>query len=165
MIFANEFASLVRHMKISIEEIKKLRFTTGASIADCRIVLEESKGDTKKALNLLKARGFEKAEKKSDRETSQGLIESYIHQNGRVGALVEVLCETDFVARTDEFKNLVHEICMQVAAMNPKDVSALLKQEYIRDSSKTIESLIKESIAKLGENIVIKRLQRFGIGE
>ena len=151
-------------MKINIEEIKKLRSTTGASIADCRIVLEESKGDLNKALDLLKARGFERAAKKSDRETSQGLIESYIHQNGRVGALVEILCETDFVARTDEFKNLVHEICMQVAAMNPKDVSTLLKQEYIRDGSKTIESLIKEAIAKLGENIVVKRLQRFEIG-
>lgn len=150
-------------MKINIEEIKKLRLTTGASIADCRIVLEEAKGDHKKALDLLRARGFKKAEKKSDRETSQGLVESYIHQNGRVGALVEVLCETDFVARTDEFKNLVHEICMQVAAMNPKDVDILLKQEYIRDSSKTIGELIKASIAKLGENIVVKRFQRFEI--
>ena len=152
-------------MKIDIEEIKKLRVSTGASIADCRIVLEESRGDPKKALELLRARGFEKAVKKADRATSQGLVESYIHQNGRVGALVEILCETDFVARTDEFKNLVHEICMQVAAMNPKDVSALLKQEYIRDNSKTIENLIKEAIAKLGENIVVKRLQRFEIGE
>jgi len=152
-------------MKINIEEIKKLRLTTGASIADCRMVLEESRGDAKKALDLLKARGFEKAAKKSSRETPQGLVESYIHQNGRVGALVEILCETDFVARTDEFKNLVHEICMQVAAMNPKDASSLLKQEYIRDGSKTIESLIKETIAKLGENIVVKRFQRFEIGE
>lgn len=150
-------------MKINIEEIKKLRFTTGASIADCRMVLEESKGDSQKALGLLKARGFEKAAKKSDRKTSEGLVESYIHQNGRVGALVEVLCETDFVARTDEFKNLVHEICMQVAAMNPKDVDFLLKQEYIRDGSKTIEDLIKEAIAKLGENIVVKDFKRFEI--
>jgi len=152
-------------MKINIEEIKKLRITTGASIADCRIVLEESKGDVEKALDLLRIRGFEKAAKKSDRETSQGLVESYIHQNGRVGALVEVMCETDFVARTDVFKNLVHEICMQTVAMNPKDVKALLKQEYIRDNSKTIEDLIKEAIAKLGENIVVKDLKRFEIGE
>jgi len=152
-------------MKINIGEIKKLRITTGASIADCRVVLEKSKGDSKKALDLLRARGFEIAAKKSDRETPQGLIESYIHQNGRVGALVEVSCETDFVARTDVFKSLVHEICMQAAAMNPKDVKTLLKQEYIRDGSKTIEDLVKEAIAKLGENIVVKRLQRFEIGE
>ncbi len=152
-------------MKINIEAIKKLRDETGASIADCRIVIEESKGDSKKALDLLRARGFERAAKKSDRQTSQGLVESYIHQNGRVGALVEVLCETDFVARTDVFKNLVHEICMQAAAMNPKDVKTLLAQDYIRDASKTIEDLVKEAIAKLGENIVVKRLQRFEIGE
>lgn len=152
-------------MKINVEEIKKLRVATGASIADCRIVLEESKGDIKKALELLRARGFERAAKKADRETPQGLVDSYIHQNGRVGALVEILCETDFVARTDVFKNLVHEICMQTAAMNPKDVKTLLAQDYIRDASKTIDSLIKETIAKLGENIVVKRLQRFGIGE
>lgn len=152
-------------MKVNIKEIKKLRIATGASIADCRIVLEESKGDRKKALDLLKARGFEKAAKKADRVVSQGLIESYIHQNGRVGVLLKILCETDFVARTDEFKKLAHEIVMQIAAMNPKDVPALLKQEYIRDGSKTIENLIKEAIAKLGENIVVKRLQRFEIGE
>ena len=143
-------------MKIDIEEIKKLRITTGASIADCRIVLEESKGDPKKALDLLKARGFEKAEKKSDRKTSQGLVDCYIHQNGRIGAMVEVLCETDFVARTSEFKSLAHEIAMQVASMNPKDVDSLLKQEYIRDGSKTVGGLVKEAIAKLGENIVVK---------
>ena len=151
-------------MAVDITLLKQLRNETLAGIADCRIALEESKGDYKKALEWLKKHGLEKALKKADRETSQGLIQSYIHQNGRVGALVEILCETDFVARTDEFKNLVHEICMQVAAMNPKDVKTLLKQEYIRDGSKTIEGLIKETIAKLGENIVVKKLQRFSIG-
>lgn len=150
---------------VDINLLKKLRNETSVSLADCRKALEESNNDYKKALDYLKKTGLEKAAKKTDRETSQGLIESYIHQNGRVGALVEVLCETDFVARTDEFKNLVHEICMQTAAMNPKDVNALLKQEYIRDNSKTIEVLVKETIAKLGENIVVKRLQRFEIGE
>ncbi len=150
---------------VDLELLKKLRNETQAGIADCRKALEESNNDYKKALDLIRKNGLEKATKKSDRETSQGLVESYIHQNGRVGALVEVLCETDFVARTDIFKNLVHEICMQVAAMNPKDVTTLLKQEYIRDSSKTIENLIKETIAKLGENIVIKRFQRFETGE
>ncbi len=150
---------------VDINLLKKLRNETLAGIADCRKALEETKGDYKKAVEWIREKGLEKAAKKSDRETSQGLVESYIHQNGRVGALVEILCETDFVARTDVFKNLVHEICMQAAAMNPKDVAALLKQEYIRDASKTIDSLIKEAIAKLGENIVVKRLQRFEIGE
>lgn len=149
---------------VDLKLLKKLRNETSVSLADCRKALEETKNDYKKALDWLKKHGLEKAAKKSDRETPQGLIDSYIHQNGRVGALVEVLCETDFVARTDEFKNLVHEICMQVAAMNPRDVKALLKQEYIRDGSKTIEDLIKEAIAKLGENIVVKRIQRFEIG-
>lgn len=150
---------------VNLELLKKLRNGTGISIADCRKALEESSNDINKAKEWLQKHGIEKAAKKADRETSQGLIESYIHQNGRIGALVEVLCETDFVARTEEFKHLTHEIAMQVAAMNPKDVDALLKQEYIRDSSKTIESLIKESIAKIGENIVVKRLTRFSLGE
>lgn len=149
---------------VNVDLLKKLRNETLAGIADCRKALEETKGDYKKAIVWIREKGLEKAAKKSDRETSQGLVDSYIHQNGRVGALVEVMCETDFVARTDEFKDLVHEICMQVAAMNPNDVPALLKQEYIRDGSKTIESLVKEAIAKLGENIVVKRLQRFEIG-
>ena len=150
---------------IDIKLLKKLRNETSVSLADCRKALEETKNDYKKDLDWLKKNGLEKAAKKSDRVTSQGLIESYIHQNGRVGVLVEVLCETDFVARTDIFKDLVHEICMQVAAMNPKDVKALLAQEYIRDGSRTIGNLVKEAIAKLGENIVVKRLQRFEIGE
>src|SRR3989344_2864374 len=150
-------------MSIDIKLIKKLRDETQISVSDCRTALEESNGDYKKALERIRRKGLEKAEKKSDRETSQGLVESYIHQNGRIGALVEVLCETDFVARTNEFNNLVREICMQVAAMNPKDIPALLKQEYIRENSKTIDGLVKEVIAKLGENIVIKRLQRFEI--
>ncbi|MDO8657477.1 MAG: translation elongation factor Ts [Candidatus Levybacteria bacterium] len=148
---------------INIELLKKLRNETQVSIADCRKALEETDNNIDKAKEWLTKHGIEKAEKKSDRETSQGLIDCYIHQNGKVGAMVEVLCETDFVARTDEFKKLVHEIGMQIAAMNPKDVDTLLKQEYIRDGSKTIESLIKEAIAKIGENIVIKRFSRFEI--
>lgn len=151
-------------MAVDIALLKRLRNETLAGIADCRIALEETKGNYKKALEWIRAKGLERAAKKSDRQTSQGCIESYIHQNGRVGALVEVMCETDFVARTNEFRNLVHEICMQIAAMNPKDVKALLKQEYIRDGSKTVDDLIKEAIAKLGENIVVKKLQRFEIG-
>ena len=151
-------------MTVDVNLIKTLREKTGAGIADCREVLEESKGDIKKAEELLKARGFEKAAKKGDRATNAGLIDSYVH-NGRVGSMVELMCETDFVARTDEFKELAHEISMQVASMNPKDVKVLEKQEYIRDHSKTIGDLVKEAIAKLGENITIGRFQRFELGK
>lgn len=150
---------------VDIKQLKKLREETSASIADCRIALEESNGDYKKALEWLKKRGLEKAAKKSDRVTEQGIIESYIHAGGKVGVLLELLCETDFVARTDDFKNLAREIAMQVAAMKPKDTKELLSQEYIRDGSLTIDALIKSIIGKLGENITIKRFQRFAIGE
>jgi elongation factor Ts len=150
-------------MKIDIKLIKQLREETQVSIADCRKALEEAKGNYEKAIELLKKRGIERAEKKADRETAQGIIESYIHQNGKVGVLLELLCETDFVARTEDFKRLAHEVAMQIAAMNPKDVATLLKQEYIRDGSVTIESLVKQTIGKLGENIVVKQFTRFEI--
>lgn len=150
---------------IDITQLKKLRNATLASIADCRRALEETNGDYAKAVEWVKKNALSKAEKKADRETSQGMIESYIHGNGRVGVLIELLCETDFVAKTDEFKKLGHEIAMQVAAMNPKDVKDLLKQEYIRDASQTIEQLIKSTIGKLGENITLKKFTRFSIGE
>lgn len=146
-------------MKITADQIKKLRELTQAGFADCKNALEEAGGDMKKAEEILRKKGFEKAAKKSDRETKSGLVESYVH-GGRIGVLVSLLCETDFVARTDEFKTLAHEIALQVSSMNPKDVSVLLKQEYIRDSSKTIEELIKETIAKLGENIQIGEFKR-----
>lgn len=144
--------------------IKELREKTGAGVADCREVIDAAKGDMKKAEALLQKKGFEKAAKKADRETSQGLIESYVHA-GRIGVLIELNCETDFVARTDEFKKLAHEIALQVSSMNPKDVKALLAQEYIRDASKTIEILIKETIAKLGENIILSRFSRVELGK
>jgi elongation factor Ts len=152
-------------MASQLELIKQLREETSASISDVNTALKESDGDMKKAREWLKKKGFERAEKKSERSTEQGLVESYVHGNGKVGVLVELLCETDFVARTNEFKDLAHEIAMQVAAMNPKDVDVLLKQEYIRDSSKTIQDLVKEAIAKLGENIQLKRFSRFSLGE
>ncbi|MGH7203129.1 MAG: translation elongation factor Ts [Candidatus Levyibacteriota bacterium] len=148
---------------IDLKAIKKLRDATSASIADVRRAIDEAGGDEKKALEWLKKRASEIAAKKADRETGEGLIEAYIHGGGKVGVLVELLCETDFVAKTDEFKSLAKEVAMQVAAMNPADVNALLKQEYIRDSSQTIESLVKAAIGKLGENITIKRFQRFEI--
>lgn len=152
-------------MEISVEQIKKLRETTGAGIADCRKALEESGGDEKKAAELLRSWGIDKAASKADREAGQGLVDTYIHGGGKVGAMVEINCETDFVARTDEYKALAHEVAMQVSAMDPKDVDELLKQQYIRDASKTIEDLVKEAIAKLGENIVVKRFMRFELGQ
>ncbi len=148
---------------IDLSQLKKLREQTAASVSDCRRALEESSGNYEKALEWLKKRSAEKAEKKADRETGEGLIESYIHQTGKVGALVELLCETDFVARTDEFKKLAHEVAMQVAAMNPQTVDELLKQEYIKDTSLTIEGLIKQVIGKLGENITVKRIARLAL--
>ena len=148
---------------VNIDTLKKLRLETGISIAECRKALEETDGNYDKAIAWLKKQGIEKAEKKADRQTSQGLVESYIHQNGKVGVLVKVLCETDFVARTDDFKHLLHEVAMQIAAMNPKDVETLLKQEYIRDGSVTIENLIKQTIGKLGENIKVESFTRYEI--
>ena len=147
--------------EIDLKAIKKLRDATSSSIADVRRALDEVNGDEKKALEWLKKRATEIAAKKADRETGEGLIEAYIHGAGKVGVLVEILCETDFVAKTDEFKKLAKKVAMQVAAMNPADVDSLLKQEYIRDSSQTIEQLVKGVIGKLGENITVKRFTRF----
>lgn len=152
-------------MAIDVSLIKQLREKTGAGVADVREALEQSSNDLKKAEEILKKKGFEKAAKKAGRETGQGLIESYIHGNGKVGVLVELLCETDFVARTTEFKILAHELCLQVASMNPKDSSALLKQEYVRDPEKTVSELVKETIAKLGENITVGKFSRFELGK
>ncbi len=151
-------------MAVNIDDLKKLRTETSASIGDVRQALEESDGDLAKARDWLRKKGFERAEKKGERTTEQGLVEAYIHSNGKIGVLVELLCETDFVARTDEFKTLAKEIAMQVAAMNPQNVEELLTQDYIRDGSKTIDNLVKETIAKLGENIQLKRFSRLEIG-
>lgn len=150
-------------MAVDTSKIKELRGKTGAGIADCREALEQSGNNIEKATKWLQKKGFEKAAKKEGRETSSGLVESYVH-SGRIGVLVELLCETDFVARTDEFKTLAHEIALQISSMNPKNVNTLLDQEYIRDSSKTIQALIKETVAKLGENITLGRFERVEIG-
>ncbi len=150
---------------ITVDQIKKLREKTGAGVMDCRRALEETKGDEKKAMDLLNKWGVEKAEKKADRATHAGIVDSYIHAGGKVGVLLEILCETDFVAKTDDFKNLSHEICLQIASMDPKDVKALLNQEYIRDPSQTIEKLVKQVIGKLGENITVSRFCRYQLGE
>lgn len=150
-------------MKVDLDKIKELRDKTGISIGECRAALEKTGGDAEKALKILAERGVEIAQKKANRAVGAGLVETYIHA-GRVGAMVEVACETDFVARTDDFKALAREIAMQVASMDPKEVSELEKQEYIRDTSKTIKDLVNSAVAKLGENIVVKRFVRFELG-
>lgn len=149
---------------INLEQLKKLREATSASIADCRRALEKSDGNFEHAMDWLKKHGVEKAQKKEGRETSEGIVDAYIHAGGKVGVLLELQCETDFVARTADFKNLAHELSMQIAAMNPKDVDGLLKQEYIRDPKMTVGDVVKQVIARLGENIKIRRFQRFEIG-
>jgi len=142
-------------MKVDVIAIKKLRELTGAGVADCRMALEASKGDQKKAVDWLRKKGIEKAEKKADRQVKAGKVFSYLHHTGRLGAIVSLACETDFVAKTDDFQNLGKELALHIAASKPKDVEDLLKQEYVRDPSKTVEELIKEVIGKLGENMQV----------
>ena len=146
--------------KITTEQIKKLRAKTKAGVMDCRRALEASGGDMKKAEKWLRKKGIKSASKRADRETKQGLIEAYTHHDGSIGSIVSVACETDFVARTDAFKKLVHEIAMQVAATNPKTIEKLLNQPYIRDEKVTISDLVKKLSGKTGENIVIKDFKR-----
>jgi elongation factor Ts len=152
-------------MNISIVDLKKLREETLAGIADCRQALDDAAGDYNKAKKLISERGLEKAAKKEDRVTTEGIIESYIHAGGKIGVLIELRSETDFVARNDEFKKLAHEVAMQVAAMNPKNVADLLKSAYIRDASVDISQLIKQTIAKVGENITVSRFIRYELGQ
>jgi len=157
-----EFISGSIKFMISVSDIKKLRELTGAGIADCREALEETKGDVEKAKEVLKKKGIERAEKKADRETNQGRVFSYVH-GGKIGVLVSLLCETDFVAKTDEFNELGKELCLQVASMNPKSVAELLKQEYIRDPKLSIDAMIKSAVGKLGENIKVNGFNRLTI--
>lgn len=149
---------------VTIDNIKKLRAQTGAGISDIKQALEEAGGDLEKAREIIQQKGFDKASKKSEREVRAGIVETYSH-GGKVGVLVEVLCETDFVARTDDFKNLAHELALQIASMNPSSVEELLSQEYIRDSSQTVGQLIKSVIGKLAENIQVGRFERIALGE
>ena len=166
-------------MKIPTARIKELRDHSGAGIMDCRNALLEAKGDMGKALQLLKQRSLFQAESKAKRSATQGIIKAYVHTGGRIGAMVEVNCETDFVARTDEFKELAHHLAMQVAAISPQFISreeapegadikpqaaCLLLQPYIKDPDKTVQDIIAETIAKVGENIKVSRFARFEIG-
>ena len=166
-------------MEISTDMIKELRDQSGAGIMDCRSALLDTEGDMEKALQVLKEKGILKAQKKAERATSQGLIEAYIHTAGRIGAMIEVNCETDFVARTDEFKELAHSLAMQVAAQSPQFISeeevpeganiepqaaCLLLQPYIKNPDKTVQDIIIETIVTVGENIKVSRFARFELG-
>jgi Translation elongation factor Ts len=195
-------------MGVTIDEIKKLKELTGVGLTDAKVALVEAEGDFDKALEAMRKKGLTKAEKRGEREARAGVIESYVH-SGRIGVLIELNCETDFVAKTDDFKELAHDIAMQVAAMNPKFISeadipeeektrkeaelieaaktsgkseeiakkavagqmnkyfaelTLVQQAYWKDDSQTIEDLIKNKIAKLGENIVIRQMNRIELG-
>ncbi len=197
-------------MEITTEMIKELRAATGAGVLDCRKALTEANGDYQKAVDYLREKGIATAAKRADREASQGVVELYSHGNGRVGVMVEVNCETDFVARSEAFRNLAHEIALQIAAAAPryikeeqipaqvleheaeiararareegkpesvlekvvagrlekfKDEVVLLRQAYIRDETLNIEKLILQTIASTGENIVIRRFERWELGE
>jgi elongation factor Ts len=183
-------------VQITTQMVKDLREQTGAGIMDAKRALESAEGDFTRATHILRQQGLDRAEKKSDRSTSQGLVWSYIHggqagQNGgRIGTLIEVNCETDFVARTEDFRTLVRDLAMHVAASNPRYISpddipadvlargeaelgdrdkfieqvALLKQPFVKDPRRSIEELIKEQVGKLGENIVVRRYARFELG-
>ncbi len=197
-------------MAVDAKLVKKLRELTGAGMLDCKKALEETGGDIEAAVELLRKKGIAKAAKKAGRETKEGLIHAYIHAGGRIGVLLEINCETDFVARNELFKELANELAMQIAAMRPKWVKredvpkeivekegeiareaalaegkpehiaekiaegkvekffkevCLLEQPYIKDDKKTVEELIKEYIAKLGENIQVRRFTRYELGE
>lgn len=197
-------------MEITTEMIKELRSATGAGILDCRKALTEAKGDFEKAVDYLREKGVATAAKRADRDASQGMVELYSHGDGRVGVMVEVNCETDFVARSDAFRTLAHEIALQIAASAPqfvaeddipeevleresdiararakeegkpdkvmdkivtgrlekfKDQVVLMRQAYIRDEDLTIEKLVQQTIGKTGENIIVRRFQRWELGE
>jgi elongation factor Ts len=145
-----------------VEKIKKLREETEISIAECKKALEEAKGDLEKAKEILKKRYGEMAKKRKERETKEGIIEAYIHPGKKIGVLLELHCESDFVAKNPEFQKLAHELCLQIAAIDPKEVP-LLEQNWIRDESKKIKDLISEYIAKFDENITVERFARFQI--
>ena len=147
-------------MKVKIEDIRKLREITGAGIADCRAALEETKGDLVTAEKILHKKGLEIAAKKAERQVKAGMVFTYVHHTGRLGAMVGLACETDFVAKTDDFQKLGKELAMQVAATDPVDIKELLESEYIRDPSKIVSDLVKGTIGKLGENIQVVGMEK-----
>jgi len=147
--------------QITTEQVKELRDATGISVMQCRQALEEAGGDKEKALVILKKAGSELALKKADRVLGSGYIEAYVHGEGRIGAMVELQCETDFVAKNKVFRTLAREIALQVAATAPADETALLQESYIKNPETTVAQLIEEATQKTGERIKIGRLARF----
>ena len=146
-----------------IDRIKKLRVQTGLSVTDIRRALEKAGGDEKKALEILQAQGHKIAEKKASRQAAEGVVESYIHTTKKVGAILVLHCETDFVAKSPDFQELAHDLAMQIASMAPKDIKELIAQPFIKDQSLTVKELISKFIAKLGENIKVGDFERFSI--
>jgi elongation factor Ts len=168
-------------LEITTDMVKALREQTGAGVIDCKKALQEAEGNIEKANELLTERGIALAKKKGDRAAEKGLIETYVHLGGKIGVMIEINCETDFVARTEQFKELAHDIALQIAAMSPLFISTeeipanadeefdpqtacLLQQQFIKDPGKTISDLVTETIAKVGENIKIRRFARFELG-
>lgn len=167
-------------MDIPIDQIKALRELTGAGIMECKKALEEAESDISKAQQILRDKGIAQAERKAGRETREGVVDAYIHSGSRIGAMVELNCETDFVSRTPEFKELAHHLTMQVAAMapeyidrsevpeddlrNPEEI-CLLQQPFIKDPTKVVQDLVTELAARVGENIRVRRIVRFALGE
>lgn len=147
-----------------MDEIKKLREITGARILDCQKALQEAEGDLDKAVAIVEAKGLARAEKNQDRETKVGYIATYTHNTGVVAAMVEMLCETDFVAQNEDFRQMTRDIAMQVAAMGAENVEELLQQDAIKDPEKTVELVIKSLSGKIGEKMILNRFERFAIG-
>lgn len=150
--------------KITVADIKKLRAKTGAGMMDCKKALTAAEGDFTQAQEILRQKSLIKADKKSDRETNEGYIASYVHGNNKTAALVEILCETDFVARNEKLQEMAKNVAMQVVAMNPADMTELLAQDYIRDGKITIDELVKQTSGLLGEKLVVNRFVRYDIG-
>jgi elongation factor Ts len=151
-------------VSIDPQDVKRLREETGAGVMDCKRALQEAKGDYAAARGILQRKGFERAAEKAERAATDGVVEAYVHSNGRRGALIELNSETDFVARNPEFRRLAKELAMQIAAMEPGDVDELLAQAYIRDQSKTVRELVTTLAAKVGENVKVGRFAHFKLG-
>lgn len=162
-------------MDVSTEMVKQLREKSGAGVMDCKRALSEAHGDIERAMAILREQGLAQVAKRAGREASEGLVEAYIHAGGKIGVLLEINCETDFVARTPEFRALAHDVAMQVAATDPPSVNEepeegvpealpLLRQPFIRDSARTVADVIKDTAAKTGENIVVRRFVRYQLG-
>lgn len=151
-------------MEIKAKDVMELRERTGVGMMDAKKALVEAEGSMDKAIEILKAKGVSAAEKKADRAAGEGVVETYIH-NGRIGVMVEVNCETDFVARNEDFKNFAHDVAMQIASMNPDSVDALYEQPFIKSPNQTIRDLRNALVQKIGENIQIKRFVRYNLGE